>query len=223
MSQHARLRIDTGLEIYFCDPQSPWQRGTNENTNGLLRQYFPKGTDLARHGPEDFAAVADALNSRPRKTLGWRTRRSARRAPRRSKLNPARRRHQHQRARAPGRRTARVAIAAPARPPASLRDDSHANFASNPELAHRYGSPTKNPVLRRPVESGQFVSLAFGQQARATGIAQSMGSRGDYFDNAAESFFATLKKEIIHRRSWPARDELRTEVFDYIETFYGMS
>jgi len=73
MAQHARLRIDTGLQVYFCDPQSPWQRGTNENTNGLLRQYFPRGTDLARHSPEDLAAVAATLNSRPRKTLGWRT------------------------------------------------------------------------------------------------------------------------------------------------------
>jgi transposase, IS30 family len=73
LAQHARLRIDTGLHVYFCDPQSPWQRGTNENTNGLLRQYFPKGTNLARHSPGDLAAVADALNSRPRKTLGWRT------------------------------------------------------------------------------------------------------------------------------------------------------
>jgi IS30 family transposase len=73
MAQHAQLRIETGLPVYFCDPHSPWQRGTNENTNGLLRQYFPKGTDLARHSPEDLAAVAAALNSRPRKTLGWRT------------------------------------------------------------------------------------------------------------------------------------------------------
>jgi len=73
MAQHAQLRIDTGLEVYFCDPQSPWQRGTNENTNGLLRQYFPRGTDLARHSTDDLAAVAAALNTRPRKTLGWRT------------------------------------------------------------------------------------------------------------------------------------------------------
>ena len=73
MAQHARLRIDSGLRVYFCDPHSPWQRGTNENTNGLLRQYFPKGTDLSAHKVKDLAAVALALNTRPRKTLGWRT------------------------------------------------------------------------------------------------------------------------------------------------------
>ena len=76
--------------------------------------------------------------------------------------------------------------------------------------------------MRRPLESAQFVSLAFGQAARAAGIAQSMGSRGDCFDNAvAESFFATLKKELVHRRSWPTKAELRSEVFDYIEVFFN--
>ena len=73
LAQHAQLKIDTGLAVYFADPNSPWQRGTNENTNGLLRQYFPKGTDRSRWEPNAIDAVAAALNSRPRKTLGWRT------------------------------------------------------------------------------------------------------------------------------------------------------
>ena len=73
MAQHARLKVDTGLHVSFCDPHSPWHRGMNENTNGLLRQYFPKSTDLSAHSTDDLAAVALALNARPRKTLGWRT------------------------------------------------------------------------------------------------------------------------------------------------------
>ena len=73
LSAHAAFKVETGIPVYFADPQSPWQRGTNENTNGLLRQYFPKGTDLSRWNAEEIEAVADALNSRPRKTLGWKT------------------------------------------------------------------------------------------------------------------------------------------------------
>lgn len=73
MAQHVQLRADTGMNVYFCEPRSPWQRGSNENTNGLLRQYFPKGTDLSRHGPRELAAVEAALNNRPRKVLDWKT------------------------------------------------------------------------------------------------------------------------------------------------------
>jgi IS30 family transposase len=73
MSAHAQFKVETGIPVFFADPQSPWQRGTNENTNGLLRQYFPKGTDLCHWSAEEIEAVAHALNTRPRKTLGWKT------------------------------------------------------------------------------------------------------------------------------------------------------
>ena len=73
MALHAHVTRALGMPVFFCDPHSPWQRPTNENTNGLLRQYFPKGTDLTVHAPHQLAGVAAELNDRPRKTLGWHT------------------------------------------------------------------------------------------------------------------------------------------------------
>src|SRR5262245_30193471 len=71
MAEHARFTVDSNVQVYFCDPSQPWQRGANENTNGLLRQYFPKGDDLARYHQADRDRVADELNGRPRQTLNW--------------------------------------------------------------------------------------------------------------------------------------------------------
>jgi transposase InsO family protein len=117
-------------------------------------------------------------------------------------------------------RTELSAIAGPASP---LRgSDTHTTRSNNRQSASAYSSRNHKAVLRRSLEPGQYVSLAFGQTARAAGIAQSMGSRGECFDNAvAESFFATLKKELVNRRPWPQKAELRSEIFDYIEIFYN--
>jgi IS30 family transposase len=73
MAEHLAFRVDTGVQVYFCDPHSPWQRGSNENTNGLVRQYLPRKTDLSRLSQAELNAIANELNTRPRQTLNWKT------------------------------------------------------------------------------------------------------------------------------------------------------
>ena len=73
MAEHVRFTVETGVQVYFCDPKSPWQPGRNENTNGLLRQYFPQGTDMAALTSEQLDGAAHSLNTQPRQTLGWMT------------------------------------------------------------------------------------------------------------------------------------------------------
>ena len=91
MIEHKQFTVDTGVDVYFCDPHAPWQRGSNENTNGLLRQYFPKGTSLTRYTATDLQAAADSLNGRPRETLNWaHTNRSTHQLPCNDRDAPAR-------------------------------------------------------------------------------------------------------------------------------------
>ena len=169
MSAHAQFKVETGLPVYFADPHSPWQRGTNENTNGLLRQYFPKGTDLSRWSAEEIAAVAPPLNSRPRKTLGWKT-------------------------------------------PAEALDEHLRSL--------------DKPVLRRPVEPGQYTSIAFTETLAMEGIAASIGSVGDAYDNAlAESTIGLFKTEVIGKgspfRVHPARtvDDIEYATMEWIDWY----
>ncbi len=93
MSRHDEFTRATGIPVYFCDPASPWQRGSNENTNGLLRQYFPKGTDLSLYSAEDLAAVAAELNDRPRKILNRQTPAELSSTPIATHLTPCREEH----------------------------------------------------------------------------------------------------------------------------------
>ena len=168
MAEHAQLRIETGLQVYFCDPQSPWQRGSNENTNGLLRQYFPR----AQTSPA--TAPTTSLRS-PRHSTAGRARRSDGERRPRSWTSTWRPRHE----RTPGPDGAHAAIAAPALAPLTPPRRQPRFDPRSPECPY---SGITHTLLRGPVESGQYVSLAFGRAAGDAGIAVSMGSRGDAYD-----------------------------------------
>ena len=164
LAAHRTFSIATGVQVYFCDPRSPWQRGTNEKTNGLLRQYFPKGTDLNRHSASDIAAVAATLNRRPRKTLGWRT--------------PS-------------------------------------------EASTNCYSPTSEDVLRRPLETGQYLSIRYTDRLADAGIDPSVGSIGDSYDNAlAESVIGLYKTEVIRRRGpWRHLEAVEFATLEWVDWF----
>ena len=170
MAQHAQLRIDTGLHVFFCDPRSPWQRGTNENTNGLLRQYFPKGTrpQSATVASDVYVAAVAAtrLNRRPRKTLGWKT-------------------------------------PSLSRPSTIVAVTARATWCDHSD------------------RGTQYLSMRYTERLADAGIALSVGSRGDAYDNAlAETIIGLFKTEVIRRRGpWRHIDAVEFATLAWVDWF----
>jgi transposase InsO family protein len=163
LSAHAQFAMQSGTRVFLADPHSPWQRPTNENTNGLLRQYFPKGTDLSRWSAEDLEAIAHTTIGPARSSAG--------------------------------------------RPPPKSSRSNYARF--------------NNLVLHRPVELTQFRSRKFVRALDRHRMAGSIGTAGAAGDNAAmESFFSLLQKNVLDRRTWTTREELRIAIVTWIERTY---